>query len=61
MKLGIVVASENALPSAFAVFRGIEKSAEIINRLGDAEYHMRWDFTEEAISNGTWFLSIYWD
>ena len=29
MKLGIVVASENALPSAFAVFRGIEKSAEI--------------------------------
>ena len=34
MKLGIVVASENALPSAFAVFRGIEKSAEIIHRLG---------------------------
>ncbi|MGN0906560.1 MAG: TIM barrel protein [Bullifex sp.] len=34
MKLGIVVASENALPSAFAVFRGIEKSAETIHRLG---------------------------
>ena len=34
---------------------------EIINKLGDAGYHMRWDFTEEAISNGTWFLSIYWD
>ena len=34
MKLAVVVASENALPSAFAVFRGIEKSAEIIHRLG---------------------------
>ena len=34
MKLAVVVASENALPSAFAVFRGIEKSAEIVHRLG---------------------------
>lgn len=34
MKLGIVVASENALPSAFAVLRGIEKSAEIVHSLG---------------------------
>ena len=34
MKLAVVVASENALPSSFAVFRGIEKSAEIAHRLG---------------------------
>ena len=34
---------------------------EIINKLGDAGYHMSWDFTDESISNGTWFLSIYWD
>ena len=34
MKLGIVVASENALPSAFAVFRGIKESAPIVHELG---------------------------
>ena len=34
MKLGIVVASENATPNAFAVFRGIAASAPIIHRLG---------------------------
>lgn len=34
MKLGIVVASKGALPSAFAVFRGIEESAEIVHSLG---------------------------
>lgn len=34
MKLGIVVASENALPSAFSVFRGIENSAPVVHELG---------------------------
>ena len=34
---------------------------EIINKLGDAGYHMSWDFTDKAINNETWFLSIYWN
>lgn len=34
---------------------------EIINKLGDAGYRMSWDFTDKAIYDGTWFLSIHWD
>lgn len=34
---------------------------EIISKLGEAGYRMGWDFTNKAIDNGTWFLSIHWD
>ncbi len=34
MKLGVVVASENATQNAFAVFRGIKASAPVIHKLG---------------------------
>ena len=34
MKLGVAIASDNALPSAFVVMRGLEKSIKLAHEFG---------------------------
>lgn len=46
MKLSVAIASENALPSAFVVFRGIKESIKKVSRLG-------YDGVELALKNAS--------
>jgi sugar phosphate isomerase/epimerase len=48
MKIGVVVASENAMPNAFAVFRGLQNGMEQAARLG-------YDGVELAVRDGREF------